>query len=893
MGALLTILVIASIAPGNYTPGHSGAAIAAPGVQGDDHFGVAWISAPGTVAGEQRTRQAVDLGIRWDRFPFYWNQMQSVLDAPIDFSQMDRVVDHDLANGIQVQGILLGAPQWAIVGGKIAYDRWYQFVYQTVLHYGDKVNYWEIWNEPDLLDGNGQGVFWWGSIEDYYELLKTGYRAVKAANPNDKVLMAAIAFPYNNQEFFPRFLDVLSRDATAAANNYYFDILPLHLYGRVSTVYDLPIGYVGKPDFPGFRGLMRGRGFEKPIWVNEAGVAVWNTGSGKNAPGRATLDEQASYVIQAFAYGLASGVEKIFVFQLYDDGAGALDPNTKLPAEYYGLISNDGEPRPAYTAYQTAARYFSGTKLATRVNYWRDGNPSVKGVDVITLYGTPYGKITLTWNYDGGATKQVRVLSNSPRAILMDKAGRQQPVTARDGAYVLDARPATNNNNFNCYTPAGCDPNDYIIGGDPTILIEPDATVPPSVVNPLPSGVNAPFTVAWRPTKALPGGARYDVQFMDPEDGVWRNWLVSTTDTSGTFGTSATPVRLNHTYVFRSRVTDASGRLIDGYDYPQNGMASTVVLGGSASIGATPPSPTPTSSTPSSPTPTVTPSPSPTPTVTPPTPTPEAAVDAKIQIVWPQGNKPVTEATRVNIGGYVFLQDTLAAVNPNWAKEVKLWRALNNGVEEQVTVGQKRTVSKGALSYPVWDFNDVDVSQARDPLNKYYFRLSVAGTRSFGNIWSHGADARTYFPKTDVPSGITSGVPAAVDAKIEIVWPQGNLPVDKAVKANVGVYIFEKGTLKSVPTGFSPVVRLWRALNNDAMREIAVGKKETKTEKGITYPVWVFNDVDVSAARDKLSKYYFYVTVDGVTSSSNIWSHGVDARTYFPTPEEPRTVSGR
>ena len=35
--------------------------------------------------------------------------------------------------------------------------------------------------------------------------------AVKAADPNATVLMAGLAFPYNNQEWFPRFLDVLAR----------------------------------------------------------------------------------------------------------------------------------------------------------------------------------------------------------------------------------------------------------------------------------------------------------------------------------------------------------------------------------------------------------------------------------------------------------------------------------------------------------------------------------------------------------------------------------------------------------------------------------------------------------------------------------------------------------
>jgi hypothetical protein len=106
------------------------------------------------------------------------------------------------------------------------------------------------------------------------------------------------------------------------------------------------------------------------------------------------------------------------------------------------------------------------------------------------------------------------------------------------------------------------------------------------------------------------------------------------------------------------------------------------------------------------------------------------------------------------------------------------------------------------------------------------------------------------------------------------------------------VYLFEKGTLRSAPLDFNATVRLWAAVNNESEREVAIGKKDVKTENGVTFPVWLFNDVDVSAAQDGSNKYYFRVTVDGVTSSSNVWSHGKDARTLYPKPVEPRAVSG-
>jgi hypothetical protein len=132
--------------------------------------------------------------------------------------------------------------------------------------------------------------------------------------------------------------------------------------------------------------------------------------------------------------------------------------------------------------------------------------------------------------------------------------------------------------------------------------------------------------------------------------------------------------------------------------------------------------------------------------------------------------------------------------------------------------------------------------------------------------------------------------PSIVDGKIEIVWPQDNLPVDKATKANIGVYLFGHGSLDSVPSTYDRPVKLLRTLNTGVEQEIATGTKTMKTENGISYPIWQFNDIDVSAARDGSTQYYFRVAIDGAKTYSNVWVHGKDARTIFPNPDVPTGV---
>jgi hypothetical protein len=825
----------------------------------EDRFGIIWINPPDRVASETRLGQAVSAGAKWDRFPLYWNQIQPSQGGAFDFSKVDGIVNADLAHGVKVQGILLGAPDWAVRGGQIDLDAWSRFVTAAVNRYRGKIAAWEMWNEPDILNESGQGRYWTWGVDGYARLLKYGYLAAKGADPSVSVLMAGLAMPYNNEQFFEKLLAEIAKDPDAAKNSWYFDALPLHAYDRSIRLYELPLGYLGYPSFAGFHTLMKRRGFDRPIWFNELGVPVWDYATGQKAPGRATQDEQASFIVQAFAYGLAAGNDRLFFSQLYDDGAGAIDAKNGQPAEYFGLVANDGTARPGYQAYKSAVDLFGGAQLATRLNTGRTiKNKNSKGVEMISLWGTGRGRVTVAWNAEGGAQATASIPALTGSATLLDKFGRQTgTVSAQGGVFKVPLAPATNNNNFDCFTPRGCDPNDFIMGGNPVILVEAAPNVPPVAFDPLPSAGVVPFAVSWHPTRALPASATYDVQYKDltatPGDGGWQDWLNGTSQTTAQFG-GETALALDHTYGFRVRAKDAAGKPVE--EYPAVPLASTLIVGG----GTWPP--------------------------------PPVEVDSKIEIVWPHDNAPVTKATQANVSAYVFKHGTTVSVPTTWNAPVKLWRAIDNGVEELVGQGQVRQNKAGSLAFPTWDFNDVDVSAATDPKKKVYFHLSVDGKREASNVWSHASDARTFMPQPDVPGGVAAAAPQSVDAKIEIVFPHDNLPVDKADKVNVQAYVFEHGSNKSVPLGFDGQVVLWRSLDNGPAEPVALGDKDQKTVNGVTFPTWTFNDVDVSAARDPSHKYYFRIEAGGATVSySNVWAHASDARSYVPQPDVPSAVS--
>jgi hypothetical protein len=163
---------------------------------------------------------------------------------------------------------------------------------------------------------------------------------------------------------------------------------------------------------------------------------------------RATLDEQASYVIQAFAYGLAAGAERISVYPMYD---GDAPPGTEL----MGLVRQDGSTRPAYQAFKTVTHYFSGV---------RSGTVERVGDAVQVTLQKDGGTLTVVWSQAPRSTA-LAIPAGKTSARLVDKLGRESAVTPVAGFYHLHLDPATAN------TMNG-DPSTYFIGGNPLILIE-------------------------------------------------------------------------------------------------------------------------------------------------------------------------------------------------------------------------------------------------------------------------------------------------------------------------------------------------------------------------------------------------------------------------------------
>jgi len=126
--------------------------------------------------------------------------------------------------------------------------------------------------------------------------------------------------------------------------------------------------------------------------------------------------------------------------------------------------------------------------------------------------------------------------------------------------------------------------------------------------------------------------------------------------------------------------------------------------------------------------------------------------------------------------------------------------------------------------------------------------------------------------------------PVEVDARIEILWPHGYLPVDEAQLANMGMRVYDSRTQEVPSCVWMPSVELWMAHDADPLRR--VGLAEQRTVEGRPFPFWEYNDLDISWANDPNHKMIFLarVTPSQAQSHSSPWIHAADARTYLPEP---------
>lgn len=575
-------------------------------------YGVNFMSSAEDPADDQQYANALSTGARWNRWPLYWYNIEQN-PGQFNWSAQDATIIADLAHGLQIDAILLGTPGFYLTGGLATFpltpspaempagplsltapqtatpvglyepiftdgtdipgpgktinpdNKWANFVSAAIKRYkpdgilaqangwpdGVGITHWEMWNEPDLPS------FWDGSVADYARLLKVGYLAAKTVDDSAQVLFGGLANNFSGDllNFYENVLDIYDADPLAANNGYFHDILATHSYY-----------YAWQSWYHVFRAgnSLGAHGLNKPIWLNETGVPAWNDYPGpvwdQTSPYRATLSEQADFIIQSAFYAMYAGADAIFHFQLYDgcgnqprgtdfpphngelcDANGMLisDPTKPCAGDANGLFSNPTDaacftqhttpesPRQNNAAYRVLTTYVQDVEPLWRERPGSE-DPYNGPQEWIAFYRPSSGERIVGLWARFGETEVAQLPAAADSALLITPDGVTQMLTAVDGFYTLTLPAATNQNK-----PADWDPALYPIGGRPLIVIETDRRAP--VVSLSISRVGATINLSWSGDDNLGSGVQDYVILVAENDGAPQLWLQDTTDTSAMY----------------------------------------------------------------------------------------------------------------------------------------------------------------------------------------------------------------------------------------------------------------------------------------------------------------------------------------------------------------------
>ncbi len=313
---------------------------------------------------------AVALGVTWIRVDMAWKSIERDRRDDWHWSAMDRVVDAAKARNLEILPILAYTPPWAKQAGCTAFgcppanpDDFVRFAKTAVERYKDRIDVWEIWNEPNLAG------FWKDpDIPEYAELLKRTAPAVHAVDPDATVMFGGIAALELRESWVipPReFLDGVC-DLGACAD---IDAISFHPYtfpflASTVTPWESPWAKIDKTPVS-MRSVMNDHGLgDAPIWITEYGAPTEGPGEVNGDGLVANVTSATDHVTEAWQAAMADNVVRTAA---QNSNVHALfwytnqDISWETGAERaFGLRRVDGSKKPAWAAFGQAVKEMSG-----------------------------------------------------------------------------------------------------------------------------------------------------------------------------------------------------------------------------------------------------------------------------------------------------------------------------------------------------------------------------------------------------------------------------------------------------------------------------------------------------------------------------------------------------
>jgi hypothetical protein len=405
---------------------------------------------------------AASVGFEFHRFEPNWGSVQP-REGQWQWQGVDEYVAQLERVGLRPQPLMHGSARWAAKGhtSPPRLDAWRQFCAAMAQRYRGRVEFWEIWNEPDI-------GFFDGTVEEYIAIQRAAYEAIKSAAPNEVVTSGGFA-SLNHGRVKPGIYEATLREYPRA-----YDWFAYHQHGAFPEYYNAVASQLPA--------------LQRQVGVTDVPLVFTETGMDTRFGQRF----QALTAMKKLTYAAAIGA-KGYVWYNLMDRVGDTEPNK--PGFTYGLLTNPtGTGRFSEVEHAIRPKE-SFVAVANAIGELRHRPPLAAwmqdGRTFAFLFGRPGDYLVAGWHEDSRTPDPVLAVAcqDHPdlRIARVDVFGNETAWTHQQGVAFL---------------PLG-EPAYYRIGG----VFEPPTRVGPAVkwpelVTPGPDGQVAVDVELYNPATA-------------------------------------------------------------------------------------------------------------------------------------------------------------------------------------------------------------------------------------------------------------------------------------------------------------------------------------------------------------------------------------------------------
>ena len=385
---------------------------------------------------------ATAAGVRWIRLAVAWSYIEPTNTTPDNYNwySLDQSIAAARAAKVNLVVTLGDNPSWAAPtpnGPVNNLNDFQQFAGAMAARYPD-VQYWEIYNEPDNIYNFGN------QPAAYAAQLNAAYTAIKAANPDAKIVMGGVAMDWFTDQgggFARNFVN----DLLTACTQPCFDVGNFHYYAVYRGKWE-PYGrdIIGKAN--ALRQMLSAQGYTRPIMSTETGW-VYSTIPNTDWGGEAI---QGRYVPKTFVRGIAAGL-------ITTNWYAMIDADPSQPGLVGGLYP-PFQVREAYTATLTLSQQLGAAKFERALTPAETGSPNLEGY--------------MFTNYEGAhGTERVDVIWYDCPSLIVDTP--DLPVDCLDAAvYTVPTAPVGVSDHLGGAMQILADGSDGVLDGKVSLAID-------------------------------------------------------------------------------------------------------------------------------------------------------------------------------------------------------------------------------------------------------------------------------------------------------------------------------------------------------------------------------------------------------------------------------------